>query len=183
MCLAQSTIPIREVAGSASQSYTRLTSTDPPSSSSGRPILSIRKRKLLFNQSLQTVGRQDRLEAQIERDWPRLARSPFAASPQVSRGSLKLHWQLLPYDPIRSNKFIHFDVAFPTSDIEYRQNSPYGVKSTPLSDADLEKLATDRKSTKIIIMFQRGPFKWHIQVERDEGIRVRDVFEAIYDFF
>ncbi|KAG1748256.1 uncharacterized protein EDB91DRAFT_870110 [Suillus paluster] len=35
----------------------------------------------------------------------------------------------------------------------------------------------------MVINFQRNPFKWNIDVKRDEGIRVRDIFEAIYTVF
>lgn len=97
--------------------------------------------------------------------------------------ALKLHWQLLPYDPSRSKRFLHFDVAFQTRDIEFRQSSAYGVQRTRLSDIDLDKPAADEKLVKMMITFQRGPFEWDIDVKRDEGIRVRDVFEAIYAAF
>lgn len=97
--------------------------------------------------------------------------------------ALKLHWQLLPYDPARSKRFLHFDVAFHTRDIEFRQNSAYGVQRTRLSDADLDKPAADEKLVKMSINFERGPFEWDIDVKRDGGIRVRDVFEAIYAAF
>jgi hypothetical protein len=97
--------------------------------------------------------------------------------------ALNLHWKLLPYHPNRSKRFLHFDIAFPTHDIEFRQNSSYGVQRTSLSDADLDKSAADEKLVKMTINFQRGPFEWDIDVKRDKGIRVRDVFEAIYAAF
>lgn len=97
--------------------------------------------------------------------------------------ALKLHWQLLPYDPVRSKRFLHFDIAFQTRDIEFRQSSAYGVQRTRLSDADLDKPAADERLVKMSINFERGPFEWDIDVKRDEGIRVRDVFEAIYAAF
>jgi len=97
--------------------------------------------------------------------------------------ALNLHWELLPYHPNRSQRFLHFDVAFPIHDIEFKQNSSYGVQRTRLSDTDLDKPATDEKLVKMTINFQRGPFEWDIDVKRDEGIRVRDVFEAIYSAF
>jgi hypothetical protein len=95
--------------------------------------------------------------------------------------ALKLHWQLLPYDPVRPKRFLHFDIAFHIRNIEFRQS--YGVQRTRLSDADLDKPAADEKLVKMTINFQRGPFEWDIDVKRDEGIRVRDVFEAIYAAF
>ncbi|KAG1829218.1 hypothetical protein F4604DRAFT_1073906 [Suillus subluteus] len=94
-----------------------------------------------------------------------------------------LHWQLLSYHPARPNLSLHFDIAFPTHDIEYMQDSSYGIQRTPLSDADFDKPAADKKLTKMTINFQRNLFKWDIDVERDEGIRVQDVFEAIYAAF
>ncbi|KAG2106658.1 uncharacterized protein F5147DRAFT_837876 [Suillus discolor] len=97
--------------------------------------------------------------------------------------ALNLHWKLLPYHPKRSKRFLHFDVAFPTHDIEFRQNSSYGVQRTSLSDADFDKSAADEKLVKMTINFQRGPFEWDIDVKRDRGIRVRDVFEAIHAAF
>ncbi|KAG2335710.1 hypothetical protein BDR05DRAFT_858259, partial [Suillus weaverae] len=48
---------------------------------------------------------------------------------------------------------------------------------------DLDKPAADKKLTKMIINFQCDLFKWDIDVERDEGVRVRDVFEAIHSAF
>ncbi|KAG1727988.1 hypothetical protein EDB19DRAFT_171123 [Suillus lakei] len=94
-----------------------------------------------------------------------------------------LHWQLLSHHLARPNLFLYFDVAFPIHDIEYRQNSTNGVQRIPLSDADLDKPAGDKKSTKMTINFHRELFEWDIDVERDEGIRVRDVFDAIYKAF
>jgi len=97
--------------------------------------------------------------------------------------ALNLHFLLLPYHPNRSKRFLHFDIAFQTHNIEFRQNSSYGVQRTSLSDADLDKSAADEKLVEMIISFQRGPFEWDIDVKRDKGIRVRDVFEAIYAAF
>lgn len=97
--------------------------------------------------------------------------------------ALNLHWKLLPYHPSRSKRFLHFDIAFPTLDIEFRQNSSYGVQRTSLSDTDLDKPAADEKLVKMTINFQRGPFEWDIDVKRDQGVRVRDVFEAIHAAF
>ncbi|KAG1780763.1 hypothetical protein EV702DRAFT_738173, partial [Suillus placidus] len=94
-----------------------------------------------------------------------------------------LHWQLLSHHPARPNLFLHFDVAFPTHDIEYMQDSSYGIQRTPLPDADLDKPAADKKLTKMTINFRCDLSKWDIDVERDEGVRVRDVFEAIYSAF
>jgi hypothetical protein len=93
------------------------------------------------------------------------------------------HWQLLPYDPTRSKQFIHFDISFPTDNIEYRQNLSHGIQHIPLSDADLDKPAADKLLTHITIKFQHDPFEWDIDVKRNEGIRARDVFEAIYTAF
>ncbi|KAG1727154.1 uncharacterized protein EDB91DRAFT_894795 [Suillus paluster] len=97
--------------------------------------------------------------------------------------ALNLHWQLLSYHVARPNLFLHFDVAFPTQYIEYRQKLSHDVQRTPLCDADLDKPAADMYLTEMIINFQRDQFKWDINVNRDEGIRVRDVFDAIYAAF
>ncbi|KAG1860206.1 hypothetical protein DFJ58DRAFT_619627, partial [Suillus subalutaceus] len=78
---------------------------------------------------------------------------------------------------------LHFDIAFPTHDIEYMQDSSYGIQQTPLSDANLDKPAANEELTEMTIKFQRNPLQWDIYVKRDEGIRVRDVFEAIYSAF
>ncbi|KAG2745423.1 hypothetical protein P692DRAFT_201674934, partial [Suillus brevipes Sb2] len=48
---------------------------------------------------------------------------------------------------------------------------------------DLDKPAADKKLTKMTINFQCDPFTWDIDVEREKGIRVRDVLEAIYSAF
>ncbi|KAG2038208.1 hypothetical protein BDR03DRAFT_319973 [Suillus americanus] len=95
----------------------------------------------------------------------------------------KLHWQLLSYHPARPDLSLRFDIAFPTHDIEYMQGSSCGIQWTPLSDADFDKPAADKRLTKMTINFQRNLFKWDIDVERDECIRVRDVFEAIHAAF
>ncbi|KAG2146798.1 hypothetical protein DEU56DRAFT_694326, partial [Suillus clintonianus] len=78
---------------------------------------------------------------------------------------------------------LHFDVAFPIHDIEYRQDSSHGIQRTPLSEVDLGMQAADQKIIKMTIKFQRDPFEWDINVERKEGIRVCDVFEAIHAAF
>ncbi|KAJ8583186.1 hypothetical protein M405DRAFT_716835, partial [Rhizopogon salebrosus TDB-379] len=78
---------------------------------------------------------------------------------------------------------IYFDITFPIHDIELRQNSSHGIQHTPLSDADLDKPATDMNLTEMVIKFQCNPFEWDIDVSRSEGIRVRNVFEAIYAAF
>ncbi|KIK37983.1 hypothetical protein CY34DRAFT_30294, partial [Suillus luteus UH-Slu-Lm8-n1] len=94
-----------------------------------------------------------------------------------------LHWQLLSYHVAQPDLFLHFDVAFPTHDIEYKRSSLYSVQSTPLHDANLDKPAADTELTNMTINFERSPLQWDINVKRDEGIRVRDVFEAIYSAF
>ncbi|KAG2130620.1 uncharacterized protein EDB93DRAFT_1047185, partial [Suillus bovinus] len=78
---------------------------------------------------------------------------------------------------------LHFDIAFPTHDIEFVQDFSYGIQKAPLSDADLDMPAADEELTNMTINFQRNPLRWDIHVKRDEGIRVRDVFEAIYSAF
>ncbi|KAG2106662.1 uncharacterized protein F5147DRAFT_614412, partial [Suillus discolor] len=97
--------------------------------------------------------------------------------------SPNLNWQLLSYHPARPNLSLHFDIAFPTHDIEYIQDSSCGIQRTPLSDADLDMPAADEELINMTINFQRNPSQWDIYVKRDEGIRVRDVFEAIYSAF
>ncbi|KAG1814787.1 uncharacterized protein BJ212DRAFT_1201325, partial [Suillus subaureus] len=78
---------------------------------------------------------------------------------------------------------LYFDVASPIHDIEYRRNSSYSVQQIPLCNANLDKPAADKELTNMTINFQRNPLQWNINVKRDEGIRVRDVFEAIYSAF
>ncbi|KAG1795533.1 uncharacterized protein BJ212DRAFT_581583 [Suillus subaureus] len=94
-----------------------------------------------------------------------------------------LHWQLLSYHPAQPNLSVHFDIAFPTHDIEYMQDSSYRIQRMPLSDADLDKPAANKELTDMTIKFQHNPLQWDICVKRDKGIRVRDVFEAIYSAF
>ncbi|KAG1858830.1 hypothetical protein F4604DRAFT_1165564 [Suillus subluteus] len=110
--------------------------------------------------------------------------STSSSVPLASTGSARnLHWQLLSYHVAQPNLFLYFDVAFPTHDIEYRQNSSHSIQRTPLCDADLDKPAADKELTNMTINFQHSPLQWNIYVKRDEGIRVRDVFEAIYSAF
>ncbi|KAG2359446.1 hypothetical protein BDR07DRAFT_1244768, partial [Suillus spraguei] len=78
---------------------------------------------------------------------------------------------------------LHFDVAFPIHDIEYRWSSSHSVQQTPLCNVNLDKPAADKELTNMTIKFQRNLLQWDINVRRDEGIRVCDVFEAIYSAF
>ncbi|KAG1901082.1 fungal-specific transcription factor domain-containing protein [Suillus fuscotomentosus] len=94
-----------------------------------------------------------------------------------------INWRLLSFHPARPNLLLHFDIAFPTYDIEYMQDSSYGIRQTPLSDADLDMPAADEELTNMTINFKCDPLQWDIYVKRDKGIRVRDVFEAIYSAF
>jgi hypothetical protein len=136
---------------------------------------------------MQTQG-QEWLKSHAGRDWLQVS---IGQAQQLTTGTSillpmdppKLHWQLLPYDPTRSKRFIHFDISFPTDDIQYRQNSSHGIQHIPLPDADLDKPAADKTLTQMTIQFQHNPFKWDIDVTRNEGIRVHDVFEAIYAAF
>ncbi|KIJ64578.1 hypothetical protein HYDPIDRAFT_28512 [Hydnomerulius pinastri MD-312] len=90
-----------------------------------------------------------------------------------------LHWQLLPYDQRRSRRRIRFDMAFPVGDICF---SDQGYR-TKLANSDLDKPAANGLMTKMLITFEKGPFSWEVDVKRAQGIRCRDVFEAIYDTF
>ena len=139
-------------------------------------------------QWLQTHNGLDWLETQSGQDW---LQTPTGQSWQltpegrswISMRPLKLHWQLLSYDPTRRKRLIHFDIMFPICDIEYRQSSSRGVQHTPMSDTDLDKPAADKELTDMTIKFQHDLFEWDIDVKRSEGIRVRDVFEAVYAAF
>jgi hypothetical protein len=110
-----------------------------------------------------------------------------SASTSVSQAStgpaLHLHWQLLSYHVAQPDLFLHFDVAFPIHDIEYRRDSSHSVQQIPLCDGNLDKPAANKELTNMTIKFQRNPMQWDINIKRDEGIRVRDVFEAIYSAF
>lgn len=94
-----------------------------------------------------------------------------------------INWRLLSFHPARPNLSLHFDIAFPTHDIEYMQGFSHGIQRTPLSDADLDIPAADEELINMTINFKRNDLQWDIYVKRDKGIRVRDVFEAIYSAF
>ena len=90
-----------------------------------------------------------------------------------------LHWQLLPFDVQRSRRLLRFDVAFPADEIVFQDR---GFR-TKLSDAELNKPAANGTMTKMLIVFEQGPFSWEMDVKNANGIRCRDVFEAIYKAF
>jgi len=134
---------------------------------------------------MQTQG-QEWLKSHAGRDWLQVS---VGQAQQLTTGTSvllpmdppKLHWQLLPYDPTRSKQFIYFDISFPTYKIQYRQNSSHIIQHIP--GVNLDKPAADKMLTQMTIKFQHNPFKWDIDVTRNEGIRVYDVFEAIYAAF
>lgn len=63
------------------------------------------------------------------------------------------------------------------------QGSSHGIQRTSLSDTDLDIPAADEELINMTINFKRNDLQWDIYVKRDRGIRVRDVFEAIYSAF
>ncbi|EGN93998.1 hypothetical protein SERLA73DRAFT_145072 [Serpula lacrymans var. lacrymans S7.3] len=73
---------------------------------------------------------------------------------------------------------MHFDIAFPIDLIRF--NSTYPPRY--LNAKDLDKPAADVTITKMVI---QCPFKtdWEVYVSRTDGIRCRDVFDAIYASF
>ncbi|KAH7923333.1 hypothetical protein BV22DRAFT_589001 [Leucogyrophana mollusca] len=93
--------------------------------------------------------------------------------------ALDLHWQLLPYQPRRSKHPLHFDIAFPIDSIKFKD---YPHPNRPLSSTDLDKPAANEMMTKMVIQFE-AVSDWEVCVKRKEGIRCRDVFEAIYSTF
>lgn len=97
----------------------------------------------------------------------------------MKQPAFDLHWQLLPYEPRKSKRFLRFDMAFPVDDIVFRDRDC----RTKLSDADLNKPAANGTMTKMLITFEHRPFSWEVDVKNARGIRCRDVFEAIYKTF
>jgi hypothetical protein len=94
-----------------------------------------------------------------------------------------INWRLLSFHPARPNLSLHFDITLPTHDIEYMQGSSHVIQRTSLSDTDLDIPAADEELINMTINFKRNDLQWDIYVKRDRGIRVRDVFEAIYSAF
>ncbi|KAG2126496.1 hypothetical protein BD769DRAFT_800254 [Suillus cothurnatus] len=130
-----------------------------------------------------TPGKSPKSESKLPSSEKSLRPGATLMSPAFTSPIPNLHWQLLSYHPARPNLSLHFDVVFPIYHIEHMQSSSYGVQRISLSDADLDKPAADMILTNMTINFQRNPFEWNINVKRDEGIRVRDIFEAIYTAF
>ena len=97
----------------------------------------------------------------------------------MKQPAFKLHWQLLPFHQRRSKGLLHFDIALPVDDIVFQDR---GCR-TRLSDAELDKPATNSTMTRMVITFEQGPFSWEVDVQNAHGIRCRDVFEAIYKTF
>ncbi|KAF9222972.1 hypothetical protein BS17DRAFT_164196 [Gyrodon lividus] len=97
----------------------------------------------------------------------------------MKQPAFDLHWQLLPYDTRRSRRLLRFDMAFPVDQISFQD---CGFR-TRLTDAELNKPAANGTMSKMLITFEQGPFSWEVDVKRSQGIRCRDVFQAIYDTF
>ncbi|KIJ17580.1 hypothetical protein PAXINDRAFT_9526 [Paxillus involutus ATCC 200175] len=97
----------------------------------------------------------------------------------MKQPAFDLHWKLLPYDLRRSRRLLRFDMAFPVDQINFQDH--YG--RTRLTELELNKPAANGTMTKMLITFEQGPFSWEVDVKRAQGIRCRDVFEAIYDTF
>ncbi|KAH7885484.1 hypothetical protein F5I97DRAFT_1937679 [Phlebopus sp. FC_14] len=70
-------------------------------------------------------------------------------------------------------------MAFPADNVCFQEQ---GYR-TKLTAAELDKPAVNGTLTKMLITFERGEFTWEVDVKRAQGIRCRDVFEAIYDTF
>lgn len=98
----------------------------------------------------------------------------------MSTQSLGLHWQLLPYDPRTSKQLLRFDVVLPVDQICYQRSDNVRER---LTDQDLDEPASSEPVTKMTITFEQRPFSWTIDVDNPDGIRCRDVFEAIYNTF
>ncbi|KAF9240243.1 hypothetical protein BU15DRAFT_45954 [Melanogaster broomeanus] len=97
----------------------------------------------------------------------------------MKQPAFDLHWQLLPYDPRRSKGVLRFDTAFPVDNICFLNRG----HRTKLTELELNKAAANGTMTKMQITFTHGPFTWEVDVKRSQGIRCRDVFQAIYDTF
>lgn len=91
---------------------------------------------------------------------------------------VNLHWQLLPYNPTMKEigkLQLRFDITVPVSHMRY-------ITSTypkPLRNADLDKPAADEHLDEMTIECERLP-QWLICIRRRNGIKCRDVFEAIF---
>ncbi|KAI0086948.1 hypothetical protein BDY19DRAFT_995381 [Irpex rosettiformis] len=99
------------------------------------------------------------------------------APPKSARSeSTELHWQLLPYDEIRCRKKLYFDVAMPPDLIRDHTRLP----PVALHPSDTDKWATSQDGlTQMIIKCSLLP-QWDVVVQNDQGVRCRDVFEAIH---
>lgn len=89
----------------------------------------------------------------------------------------ELHWQLLPYDPQRCKKKLYFDVAMASDLVRDHTRLP----PVALHPADTDKWAATHGGglTQMIIKCQHLPH-WDIVVQNDQGIKCRDIFEAIH---
>jgi len=101
------------------------------------------------------------------------------APPKSARSeSTELHWQLLPFDECRCKKKLFFDVAMSPDLIRDHTRMP----PVALHPSDTDKWATfplQDGLTQMIIKCRHLPH-WDIVVQNDQGVKCRDVFEAIH---
>ncbi|KAF8651920.1 hypothetical protein AX16_004565 [Volvariella volvacea WC 439] len=84
----------------------------------------------------------------------------------------------------RHNPTIYFDIRFdPIPRGDYGVREHYGSHTTPLSRSVAELPASTHCTLTEMVIYVRDAKMWPIVVNRQEGIRCIDIYQAIYDTF
>ncbi|KAF7980668.1 hypothetical protein HWV62_37091 [Athelia sp. TMB] len=93
------------------------------------------------------------------------------STPPQRHEAIQLHWQLLSRAPDATNRRLRFDIAHPVSCMKYEVSR-------------LDRLAARLEDGNFAEMTIKGDFLTKsIRIRRPDGIRCRDVFDAIHDSY
>lgn len=102
------------------------------------------------------------------------------------KDEIRLHWQLCPYDTYKAGRPIRleFDISKPVDLIVVRDCSRAGQK---LARGEMKRyldrrVCEDVELREMTIQYEKLP-QWKVVITRSDGdvLRVRDVFEALYE--
>ena len=110
------------------------------------------------------------------------------APPPIRPNEIKLHWQLCPFNTYRASGRhlrVEFDITKPVELVVIRDLAhgyPRKLPSAEVKSYLDRKVCEDPPLRQMTIHFDKFP-QWPVVVTRADGgvIRVRDVFEAMYD--
>ncbi|KAI0754779.1 hypothetical protein C8Q80DRAFT_1093334 [Daedaleopsis nitida] len=126
------------------------------------------------------------LKSILKHSAPPSSIAPSPAPPSVRPNEIKLHWQLCPRNMRKAHSLqLDFDVTKPVDLIvirDYSQGFPRKLSSRDVKGYLDRKVCEAPALRKMTIKYQNLP-QWEVNVTRADGdvIRVRDVFQAIYD--